>query len=204
MLHNTLLIYLTREELNTIISGCVKNNMKSKEALYKYFARDMMYVCRKYAKSNEDAQDLHQECFIKVFDKIGSYTGEGSFEGWLKRLFINHCINNYKKNKNFVTNIPENGLRDIEDVLSDEVDELEDSNSFDKALDNYTFDEILVLIDDLPPPSNLVFRLYYLDEQAHHEIAHILDISVSNSKTLLHRAKKKLLEIISKQINTPV
>lgn len=178
--------------------------MKAKEALYRYFAREMMYVCRRYAQSNEDAQDLHQECFIKVFDKIGSYTGEGAFEGWLKRLFINHCINNYKKNKNCVTNFAENGLIDIEGYLGDGIDELECDNSFDKALDNYTFDEILILIDDLAPPSNLVFRLYYLDEQPHSEIAHILNISISNSKTLLHRAKKKLHETISKQINTTV
>lgn len=179
--------------------------MKAKETLYKYFARDMMYLCRKYARSNEDAQDLHQECFIKVFDKIGSYSGEGSFEGWLKRLFINHCINNYKKYKNiYVTNIPEDGLGNIEEVLKDEIDEPEDYNSFDKALDNYTFDEILTLIDSLDPPSNLVFRLYYLEEQAHHEIAHILNISINNSKVLLHRAKKKLHKIISNQVNTVI
>jgi RNA polymerase sigma-70 factor, ECF subfamily len=194
---------LTKEELNKVISGCVKNNTNAKETLYKYFARDMMYVCRKYTQTNEDAQDIHQECFIKVFDKIGSYSGEGSFEGWLKRLFINHCINNYKKYKNnYVTNIPEDGLSNIDEVLQDDSDRPEDDNSFDKALDNYTFDEILTLIDGLEPPSNLVFRLYYLDEQAHNEIAHILNISVSNSKTLLHRAKKKLYQTISKQVNT--
>lgn len=194
---------MTKEELHKIIAGCVKNNMKSKETLYKLFARDMMYVCRKYTNSNEDAQDIHQECFIKVFEKIGTYSGEGSFEGWLKRLFINHCINNYKKYKNnYVTSLYDDGLTDIEENLVNEDNEV--NESFESALDNYTFDEILALINDLDPPSNLVFKLFYLDQQPHIEIAHMLNISVSNSKILLHRAKKKLYTLIYNNINTLV
>ena len=194
---------MTNKELNQIIKGCISNNLKAKETLYKHFAREMMYVCRKYSASNEDAKDLHQECFIKAFEKIKTYNEEGCFEGWLKRIFINHSINHYQKQKNqFFVSIPDNG--DFNDSL-EETMEYDEDTSFNCALDNYTFDEILILIDELTYPGNLVFKLYYLEEQSHTDIASILNISVSNSKIILHRAKKKLYNnIISKQLSVAV
>lgn len=192
---------MNSEQLSAILMGCAKNNPKAKEALYKWYAHDMMQLCVRYSPSKTDAQDLHQECFIKVFDKITSYKGDGSFEGWMKRIFINHCLNSFEKHKNNpIFSGSKMFYADLDECLSDDTGELPDDDTFDKALDNYTLDELLLMVDDLPTSSKAVFRLYYIDGQAHHKIADRLQISVSNSKILLHRAKKKLHHLIVEKV----
>jgi len=87
------------EQLKEIITGCIENNRKSQEQLFKLFYGKMLSVCMRYHRNPDDAQEVLQIGFIKVFDKLGAYDHTGSFEGWLRRIFANTCIDAIRKSK---------------------------------------------------------------------------------------------------------
>ena len=173
-------------ELKKLIKACKKNNLKAQSQLYQNYKDTLYTLCLKYCKNTEEAEDNLQDAFIDIFKNIKKYKGKGSFEGWMKRITINKAIDKYKK-ESFI-NI----------IINDDL--LEDTSIETEEL-NLPLHDILYLIQLLPNRYRLVFNLYELDGYSHKEIAALLKISESTSKSNLHRAKLILKNKI-KKINT--
>lgn len=170
-----------------IISGCKKNERKAQKMLYDRFAPIMLGVCIRYAQDRQEAEDILQEGFLKIFLGIRQFENKGSFEGWIKRIMVNTAISNYRKN--------------LKHYYHDEID---NASNIDNSpfVPNYEFSktELLQVIRELPEGYRLVFNLYAIEGYKHKEIADLLDISVTTSKSQFSRAKKmikKRLEGIS-------
>lgn len=167
--------------LDQLIKGCIKQNRKSQEELYKQYYKSLFVISLKYCQNDSEAEDNLHDAFIEIFTNIKNFKGSGSFEGWIKRITINKAINRYR-NSSFLT--------PIKDDFSEEV--LINDNEID-----YSIDYLLALVQELPHQYRLVFNLYELDEYSHKEIATMLSISESTSKSNLHRAKLILKEKIT-------
>ena len=167
--------------LDQIIKSCIKQNRKAQEELYHLYKKPLFVLCLKYCANEAEAEDNLHNAFIEIFTNIKNYNKKGSFEGWMKRITINKAIDSYKK-KYQLTAIKEDYSQDT----TIEEDELE-----------YSLDYILSLIQELPNQYRLVFSLFELDDYSHREIAVMLSISESTSKSNLHRAKALLKEKIN-------
>ncbi|OUS03470.1 RNA polymerase subunit sigma-70 [Flavobacteriales bacterium 33_180_T64] len=164
--------------LEQLIKACKKQNLKAQSQLYQIHKDDLFSLCLKYCRNKEEAQDNLQDVFLYIFSNIKSYKGNGSFEGWMKRITINKAIDKYKKDKH--VNIEINN-----DILID--------TSIDsKALESIPLNDILKHIQELPTQYRLVFNLFELDNYTHKDISKLLNISANTSKSNLHRAKSIL------------
>ncbi|MBK7432513.1 MAG: sigma-70 family RNA polymerase sigma factor [Chitinophagaceae bacterium] len=177
------------EEL--MLAGCLKNNASAQEALYNRFSPRMLGVCYRFAKNREDAEDMLQEGFIKVFTQMHQYRNEGALEGWIRRIIVHTCINILKKNKKFSESV------DIIHAKSVYVNE-ELIPSIMQAK------QVVEYIRLLPLGYRTVLNLYAIEGFSHKEIAAILDIEESTSRSQYTRAKAMLEEIlIRKKIIQP-
>ncbi len=173
-----------------LISGCINGDRQMQRELYDRFASKMYGVCLRYAGNTNDADDILQEGFIKVYNNLHKFRGEGSFEGWIRRIFINTCIEQYRK-KVQSYNITEAHENTVEDSDID-------------ALDVLAAKDMVKLINELSPGYKTVFNLYVVEGYSHKEVAEMLGISEGTSKSQLARAKgtlKKMLETRFKKIN---
>ncbi len=163
--------------LEDIIKGCKKNNPGAQAQLYRLY-KDVLYTLSlKYCKNEEEAQDNLHNAFIEIFTGIDKFKNAGSFEGWIKRITINKAIDSYRKTLQLVP---------IKDDVSD-------TDVTDAEMDLPASD-ILAMVQELPSQYRLIFSLYELDNHSHKEIAEMLGISESTSKSNLHRAKAILKE----------
>lgn len=166
--------------LNKLIKQCAKNDRKAQEEIYQLFAGKLYSICLKYSKNKQEAQDNFQDGFITIFNKIGQFNFQGSFEGWLKRVMINTVLLKYRKKTvlNIVTeDIPDEVVVDIDD-------------------DEVSLDFLLGLIRELPERYRMVFNLYVLDGFSHKEISEMLQIAEGTSKSNLARARAILKQKI--------
>ena len=169
------------EEL--MLAGCLKNNAAAQEALYNRFSPRMLGVCYRFAKNREDAEDMLQEGFIKVFTQMHQYRNEGALEGWIRRIIVHTCINHLKKNKKFSESL------DIIHANSVHINE-EMIPSIMQAK------QVVECIRMLPLGYRTVLNLYAIEGFPHKEIAAILDIEESTSRSQYTRAKAMLEEIL--------
>lgn len=178
-------------DLNILIDGVMKRQRKAQKELYQRYAPLMRAICMRYTHDFQEAEDMVQEGFIKVFTKIDQYAGTGSFEGWLKRVFVNTTINHIKKNKNlfFHYDISEINYSADGNTDSDEDYFSTKTNILDV---DFSEEEILKIINRLPDGYRLVFNLFAVEQMNHKEIAEMLNISVSTSKSQLFRARKAI------------
>lgn len=177
------------EEL--MLAGCLRNNAAAQEALYNRFSPRMLGVCYRFAKNREDAEDMLQDGFIKVFSQIHQYRNEGALEGWIRRIIVHTCINILKKNKKFSECV------DIIHAKSVYVNE-EFIPSIMQAK------QVVECIRILPLGYRTVLNLYAIEGFSHKEIGNILDIEESTSRSQYTRAKAMLEEIlIRKKIIQP-
>lgn len=168
-------------DLDQLIKGCIKQNRKSQEELYNLYYKILFVTSLKYCTNDSEAEDNLHDAFIEIFTNIKNFKGIGSFEGWMKRITINKAISRYR-DSSFLT--------PIKDDISQDV--YVEENEIDLSLDY-----MLSLIQELPHQYRLVFNLYELDEYSHKEIAIMLSINESTSKSNLHRAKIILKEKIT-------
>lgn len=166
-----------------MLAGCLRNNAASQEALYNRFSPRMLGVCYRFAKNREDAEDMLQEGFIKVFTQMHQYRNEGALEGWIRRIIVHTCINNLKKNKKFSDSL------DIIHANSVHVNE-EMIPSIMQAK------QVVECIRMLPLGYRTVLNLYAIEGFPHKEIAGMLDIEESTSRSQYTRAKAMLEEIL--------
>ncbi|WP_232064996.1 RNA polymerase sigma factor [Rhodocytophaga rosea] len=165
-----------------IIEGCKKGKSSFQEKLYNMYSRQMMAVCVRYTRSRFEAEDIFHEAFVKVFKNIHSYNG-GSFEGWMRRIFVNTAINYYHKNKKYQEQLDYSTIE-------------ESSPAEENVLSEISGKELLLLIDQLPEGYKLVFNLYEVEGYTHREISEMLSIAEGTSKSQLAKAKVYLKKIL--------
>jgi len=170
-----------------IIQGCLDGNRQIQEIFYKKYASKMYGVCLRYSGNVEDANDLLQEGFIKVFKNLGKFRGDGSFEGWVRRIFVNTSIEHFRKKVKLynVSEVQENTIEDIE--LN--------------VLDSMAEKDIISLVHELSPGYKAVFNMHVIEGYSHKEIAEILGITEGTSKSQLARAKGVLKKSLEKRMN---
>ncbi|MEA3504123.1 MAG: sigma-70 family RNA polymerase sigma factor [Bacteroidota bacterium] len=162
-----------------MLRGCVEKNSRSQQELYRLFAPKMFGVCMRYAKNKMEAEDILQEGFIKVFSNINKFKNEGSFEGWIRRTFINTAINHYKKNLRYARELDVDGF------------EIENNGDM-KVIEKLSMDEISSKIQELPEGYRVVFNLNVIEGYTHKMIGQMLGVSENTSKSQLLRAKRIL------------
>jgi len=162
------------DELDHILQDCIKGKRTAQEHLYKMYSSKMFGVCLRYCRNYEEAKDILQEGFIKIFEKIHQYGRRGYFEGWVRRIMINTALEKYRKNSQTIV------LEQVPENYEEEDNEID----FD-----ITLKEILWLIQKLPERYRMVFNLYVFEEMSHKEIAETLGITEGTSKSDLSRAR---------------
>ena len=169
-----------------ILQGCLHNHPVAQRELYNRFSPKMLAVCYRFAHNREDAEDMLQEAFIKVFSQIHTFQNKGAFEGWIRRIIVHTCINHLKKNKRFNESV------DIINASAIQVRE-ESIPSIVQAK------QIVECIRLLPIGYRTVLNLYAIEGYSHKEIAEMLDIEESTSRSQYTRAKQMLEEILLKK-----
>jgi RNA polymerase sigma-70 factor (ECF subfamily) len=178
-------------DLNAIIKGVMKRQSKAQKELYQRYAPLMRAICMRYTHDFQEAEDMVQEGFIKVFTKIDQYAGTGNFEGWLKKVFINTTINHIKKNKNLLFHYDISEVHHSEDAVMESNEDYFSTKTNILDID-FSEEEILKIINKLPDGYRLVFNLYAVEQMNHKEISDMLNISISTSKSQLFRARKTI------------
>lgn len=169
-----------------ILQGCLKNNATAQKALYEKYSAKMLVVCYRYGHNREDAEDMLQEGFIKVFSQIHSFENRGSLEGWIRKIVVHTCINILKKNKRFNESV------DI--IHASSIQNQEESiPSIIQAK------EVVECIRMLPMGYKTVLNLYAIEGYSHREIASMLDVEESTSRSQYTRAKAMLEVILIKK-----
>jgi len=171
-----------------LIEGCIRGERVAQKALYDRFSRKMMAVCLRYEKNMEDSRDLLQEGFVKVFLNIQNYSGNGSFEGWIRKIFIN-CALERKRQKN---------------VLNDSISFEEVDNQLnltdETMISQISADEIMACLQALPDGFRTVFNLFAIEGYSHKEISEMLNIQEGTSRSQYMRARKMLQNMILKHL----
>lgn len=171
---------MTEEQM---LAGSLRHDAGSQEALYNRFSPKMLGVCYRFARNREDAEDMLQEAFIKVFTQLHQYRNEGSLEGWIRRIIVHTCINILKKNKKFSETV------DILHAGSLVINE-------DHVPSIMQAKQVVECIRMLPLGYRTVLNLYAIEGYSHREIAHMLEIEESTSRSQYTRAKALLEEIL--------
>jgi RNA polymerase sigma-70 factor (ECF subfamily) len=166
-----------------IIIGCTEGDRKVQRALYHRYAGSMLMVCARYSKNQDDAEDILQEAFIKIFKNIKDFKGKSTLGYWIKKIVVNTALN-YHRSKLYLFPMVE----------------IEDTNygsNPDAIISNYTLEELLKMIRTLPIGCQVIFNLYAIEGYKHREIAEMLDISHGTSKSQYARARGLLQQMIS-------
>lgn len=159
-----------------LIKGCLNGLASSQRLLYKRYAGKMFVVCRRYANSREETEDILQEGFITVFKKLSQFKMEGSFEGWIRRIMVSRAIEHYRK---MIRMFPVIDIEGIEEKFV----------SPENVLSNIATKDLLEMIQELPLINKLVFNLFIFEDKSHKEIAQSLNIAEGTSKSALFHAR---------------
>ncbi len=169
-----------------VIAGCKRGDRKAQYEIYKQYSKAMYNVALRITGDTLEAEDVLQEGFLIAFDKIASYRNEATFGAWLKKIMVNAALNQVRKRRYQFSEI-------------DQDDDYEDSSPQESQVEeeiNFQAAQIRKAVESLPDGFRIVFTLYLLEGYDHAEIAEILGISVSTSKSQYNRAKKKLQEVL--------
>lgn len=167
-----------------LLDGCFNKNRRSQELLYKQFYGYAMSICLRYSKSREEAKEILNDGFFKVFTKLESFDTERSFKTWLGRIMINTALDHYRQ--------------EVRRDVFDAVEAAEQISVDETIISKLSHEELVAVIQKLTPSYRLVFSLYVIDGYTHEEIADQLGISLGASKSNLSRAREKLREMLSK------
>lgn len=170
--------------LTQLIKDCQLGKRKAQEMLYQLFAAKMLGICMRYATDKMEAEDMLQNGFIKVFNKLDDYRGEGSFEGWVRRIMVHSSIEYYRKHHKMMQLV--------------EMDLGKEQSANAVAASSLEAKDLLAMIQMLPPGYKVVFNLYAIEGYSHKEIGEMLNISEGASKSQLSRARTILKEMIIK------
>jgi len=170
-----------------LVKKCLEKDTLAQKHLFDVYSKKMMGVCLRYAKDSDEAQDVLQIGFIKVFEKLDTYKREGSLEGWIRKIIVNTALDIIRKNKKFMN-----------DVEMEKVDyQLQNYN--EDAVDVLSVEDLLSVIQKMPTGFKTVFNMYVIEGYSHQEIADELNISVNTSKSQLSRARAHLQKVLIKE-----
>ncbi len=164
---------------SALVKKCIKGDARAQRALFEKFAPKMLGVCMRYAKNTEQAEDVLQDGFVKVFTKLSNYSGNGSLEGWIRRVIVNTALDEIRRNVKFQNN-----------VNVDDVDYKLELNSH--IVEGLAADDLMKIINDLPDGYRVVFNMFAIEGYSHKEIAMQLNISENTSKSQYSRARAYL------------
>ena len=167
---------------NRLLENCIAGNRKSQKELYEFYAPKMFSVCLRYSKNQMDAEDILQDGFVKLFNNLHRFRGEGSFDGWVRRIFVNTAIEHIRRK-----NLNTTGGEGLENTIADKRR---------NALDNLYEKDIIKTANTLSDGYRTVFNLYAVEGFSHKEIAAQLGITESTSKSQFSRAKAILRNIL--------
>jgi RNA polymerase sigma-70 factor (ECF subfamily) len=176
------------QHLANIIKASIKGDGKSQKQLYQMFASRLFGLCLRYASNEDEAKDLLQEGFIKIFENLKQYKHKGSFEGWMRRIMINTAMENFRKSSHFLLYDNEAKMESVQVKYEHVIEELSKK-------------DLLKMIQSLTPQYRTVFNLYAIEGYTHQEIAERLNISEGTSKSNLSRAREMLKKKINKDYN---
>jgi len=175
-------VYRTKD--TELIEGCRRRDASAQKSLYERFAGKLYALCCRYIKEKMEAEDVLIIAFTKILDRIDQYKGEGSFEGWMKRVVVNESLTYLRRNKNM--------------YLEMDIEAADREPDFEKLESHMQAEDLMKMIESLPSGYRIVFNLYAIDGYSHKEIAEQLGISENTSKSQLSRARlalqKSLLE----------
>jgi RNA polymerase sigma factor (sigma-70 family) len=164
-------------EIKEIINGCLKGNRRDQELLYRRHAAKLYAVCLQYSGNDEEARDILQEGFIKIFENLVHYKHEGSFEGWVRRIMVNTALEKYRS-KHLLHRVD-----DIDQIPEPDAEPDNEDYAGLQAID------LMGIIRELPPKYRMVFNLYAIEGYSHKEISKMMNISEGTSKSNLSRAR---------------
>ena len=166
-----------------LVKACQNNDRKAQTAFYNLYKGKLMGVCRRYTRTPDEAEDIYQEAFVKIFNNIHALEKAGAVGAWVRKTVIHTAINYYHANLKFQNNT------DYDNILLS-------NNDYPNVLAGLSNEELLTLINQLPDGYRMVFNLYVIDGYSHAEIAELLGVSENTSKSQLSRAK----ELLRKQL----
>lgn len=169
----------------SLIAGCIKGNQIAQKTLFDSFSPKFFALCLRYMKSTDDAEDVLQEGMVKIFTKLPEYEGKGSFEGWMRRIVVNTCLDQIRKNQKLKF-----------DVSMDKEEYKLSMNAH--ILENMSANELIEEIKKMPPGYRVVFNMFAIEGYSHQEIAQKLGVKESTSKSQYLRARAYLKERINK------
>ena len=167
----------------TLVIECVKGNPRAQRMLFDRFSSKMLGVCLRYAKDSEQAEDILQDGFVKVFTKLKDFKNEGSLEGWIRRVMVNTALDQIRKN-----------TKTLGDVSVEDVQYKIENN--DHIAEQLMAKDLLKLVNSMPDGYKVVFNMFAIEGYTHREIADTLGISESTSKSQYSRARAYLRERI--------
>ena len=173
-------------DIENIIKRCLKGDRRSQEKLVAHFGPKLLPLCKRYTRDSHLAQDALQETFINVFRYLGNFKGSGVFDAWIRRIAVNCSLNTLKKGTFQYHSVSDDGEYMLPSVDATVYQHLD-------------YEDILKVIEELPPIYYMVFNLYVVEGYGHKEIGTMLDIGESTSRSNLSRARKKLVEILKKK-----
>ena len=165
-----------KDNLENLIEGCKKRDPKAQRGLYDFLAPRMLAVCRRYVHDEESAEDVMQDGFVMLFDKITTYRGDGAFEGWARRIFVNAALMQIRKN---------DALKFSDNIEDSQAMQMVQANTLEKI----SADEIFKLVNSMPENFRSVFNLYVVEGYTHVEIAEMLSTTEGSSRSQLSRAR---------------
>jgi RNA polymerase sigma factor (sigma-70 family) len=175
------------KDLEILITGCLERNRRCQQGIYDIFASSMMVVCLRYSKSREEAEEIMQDAFIRMYRNLGQFKFMGSFEGWLRRIVVNCALQRYRgkySGTQFVS-------------LTDDFHQLPFVSGTEDRMDEK---RLIQLIQILPPAYRMVFNLYVFDGYKHREIAGMLGITEGTSKSNLFDARRILKRYLTTHV----
>lgn len=176
---------MTDDEL---IDKCLQGNQRAQKALFEKFSRKMMSVCMRYVSDREQADDVLQDGFVKVFSHLNSFKREGSFEGWIRRTMINTSLDYIRKKQKLNLDVD---ISEADYLVGEE----------ETSLGKMRVEELMAIIQEMPTGYRMVFNLYVIEGYTHQEIGEELGVTESTSKTQFRKARAYLMNIIGEREN---
>jgi len=168
-----------------LVDACLEGNPSAQRSLYDRFSSKMYGVCLRYAKNEEEALDILQDGFVKVFQKLDKFKKEGSLEGWIRRVIVNTALDQIRKNK-----------KEQGNVAIDKVEFMVSSNEY--IIENLMAEDLLNILQQLPAGYRTVFNLFAIEGYSHKEIAEELGVTENTSKSQYSRAKSYMQKLLEK------
>jgi RNA polymerase sigma-70 factor (ECF subfamily) len=174
-------IYRAKEE--ELIKGCLRRDRTAQQHLFDLYSSKMYGLCFRYVRHTMEAEDVLVTAFTKIFDRIEQFKGDGSFEGWIRRIMVNEALTFLRKSRTM--------------YLETDLDQADREPDYDNLSDHLEADDLLKMIQEMPAGYRLVFNMYAIDGYSHKEIAEQLGISENTSKSQLSRARVYLQKMLA-------